>query len=256
MKISKSGLILTVVLAYSVSSAASEAPFSGTWKLNLGKSQITGTTVTVEKNPSGTYHFDSEGFAYDFDLNSKEYPTPDGGTTAWKKLNDTTWEATNRMKSTVIGSYWLSLKGNTLVSVMKVTKPDGGEAEQKSTWVRVSGGPGFLGKWKSTEVKGVPTTLQLSTDGSNMAMVFPEFKSSCKGTFDGKDYVLNVAGVDSKETCTFERINANSFRMITKLNGKPIYTDVFTVSPDSKVLTDEGNAVSVNEPTRAVYERE
>jgi hypothetical protein len=256
MKISKSGLILTVVLAYAVSSAASEAPFSGNWKLNLGKSKLAGTTASLEKNPSGTYHFDSEGFAYDFDLTGKEYPTPDGGTTAWRKVNDTTWEATNRMNGTVVGFYHLSVKGNTLLVVMKVTKPDGSEGEQTSTWIRVSGGPGILGKWKSTEVKGVPTTLQLSTDGSSVALVFPEFKSSCKGTFDGKDYVVNVAGVDSKETCTFEQVNANSFRMITKLNSKPISTDVFTVSPDGKVLTDESNAVSVNEPTKAVYERE
>jgi hypothetical protein len=256
MKISKSGLILTLVLAYAISLAASEAPFSGNWKLNLGKSKLAGATVSLEKNPSGTYHFDSEGFAYDFDLTGKEYPTPDGGTTEWKKVNDTTWEATNRMNGTVVGSYRLSLKGNTLVAVMKVTKPDGSEVEQTTTATRISGGPGFLGKWKSTEVKGVPTTLQLSTEGSNVALVFPEFKASCKGTFDGKDYVWNVAGVDSKETCTFEQVNANSFRVITKLNGKPISTDVYTVSPDGKVLTDEGNAVSVNEPTTSVFERE
>ena len=34
------------------------------------------------------------------------------------------------------------------------------------------------------------------------------------------------------------------------------FTDIFTVSANGKVLTDEGNAVSVNEPTKAIYERE
>ena len=167
-----------------------------------------------------------------------------------------TWEATNRMNGAITGAFRLSVKGDTLFSVMKVTKPNGSEGEQKSTWTRVSGGPGFLGTWKSTEVKGFPPTLQLSTDGSNVEVSFPDFRSSCEGKFDGQDYVLNVAGAGSKRTSTFETINANSFRLTTKLNGKPISTDIFTVSPDGKVLTDEGNAVSVNEPTKAVYERE
>jgi hypothetical protein len=35
-------------------------------KLNLQKSQLTGQTFTFEKSASGTLHFDSMGFAYDF----------------------------------------------------------------------------------------------------------------------------------------------------------------------------------------------
>jgi len=257
MTIRRIDWILALILASVANSAASEAPFSGTWKLNLAKSQFSGQTITVEKTASGKFHFDSEGIGYDFDLTGKEYPTPDGGTTSWKAVDAATWEATNRMNGKVIASYRLSLKGNTIASVMRLTKPDGSVAEQTATVTRVSGGPGFMGKWKSVDVKGAATGLELVTDASNhITLKYPEFQQVCNGSFDGKDYVLTTAGAASKQTLAFERTGANSFRITTKLNGKPLYIDVLSVSADGKVLTDEGNAVSVNEPVKAVYERQ
>ena len=44
--------------------AAADASFTGTWKLNLSKSQLAGQTFTLSKSASGVMHFDSQGFAY------------------------------------------------------------------------------------------------------------------------------------------------------------------------------------------------
>ncbi len=257
MTIRRINCMIVLILAGAASSAASAASFSGTWKLNLAKSRLSGQTVTVEKTASGKYHFDSEGFAYDFDLTGKEYPTPDGGTTSWKAVDAATWEATNRMHGKVVASFQLSLNRDTIVSVVKMTKPDGSAAEETATYTRVSGGPGFLGKWMSKDVKGASTTLELFTDASNhITLKYPEFQTVCNGSFDGKDYVLMTAGAASKQTASFEKTGANSFRMTTKMGGKPLYIDVITVSADGKVLTDDGNAVSANEPVKSVYDRQ
>jgi hypothetical protein len=248
----------TVLALGGVANLAAAGPsFSGTWKLNLAKSQISGTTFNLEKTPSGKLHFDSEGFGYDFDLTGKEYPTPDGGTTSWKSLDANTWEATNRMSGKVIASYRLVLKGDILMSESKLTKPDGSLVEQNANNTRVSGGPGFFGKWKNTSIAGTPTTLDVLVDSSNrITLNYPEFQQVCSGSFDGKDAVIMSAGVASKQTMAFESTGANSFRVTTKLNGKPLYIDVFTLSPDGKTLTDDGNAVSVSEPVKAIYERQ
>ena len=88
-------------------------------------------------------HFDMQGFAYDFDLSGKDFPTPDGGTTSWREVNPTMWEATNKVNGKAIATYQLTLKGNTINAVMKATKPDGSTLEQTSAWSRVSGGSGF-----------------------------------------------------------------------------------------------------------------
>jgi hypothetical protein len=47
-------------------------------------------------------HFESQGYAYDFDLDGKEYPMPDGGTIAYRAANPTTWESTYRLEGTVL----------------------------------------------------------------------------------------------------------------------------------------------------------
>jgi hypothetical protein len=257
MAIRRMGPLVALLLAGVANSPAAEPSFSGSWKLNMAKSQLTGQTFTLEKTPSGKFHFDSEGFAYDFDLTGKEFPTPDGGTTSWQAPDAATWEGVVRMNGKAVVSYRLVLKGDTLMSVMKVAKPDGGVVEETGTNARVSGGPGFLGKWKSTELKGAPVSLEIVTDASNHITVkYPEFQQSCAASFDGKDYVLMSAGAASKQTLAFEKAGANSFRMTTKLSGKPFYIDVLTLSADGKTLTDNGNSVSVSEPVKAVYDRQ
>jgi hypothetical protein len=236
--------------------AVAQPSFAGTWKLNLAKSQLTGQTLSVEKTASGLLHFDSQGYAYDFDLTGKEFPTPDGGTSSWKEVNPTTWEATNKLNGKVVATYHLALKGDAIAATMKATKPEGGTVEQTSMWTRVSGGPGLFGKWKSTEVKGAPTTMEIALEGtSGITVKYPEFQVACKGSFDGKDYTLTGAGADMKQTLAFAKTGPISITITTKLNGKPFYIDVLTLSSDGNTLTDEGNPVAVKEPVKAVYER-
>ncbi len=257
LKVARAGFVVAVVAAIVPVSTAEAPSFAGTWRLNLAKSQLAGQTATIEKLPSGVMHFDTEGFGYDFDLTGKQYPTPDGGTTAWRALNATTWEATNRNNGKVIATFHMVLSGNTITSVVTLTKPDGAVVEQTATWTRLSGGPGFLGKWKSTQVKGAATTLNLSVDGSNgITIRFPEMQMTSQGKFDGRDYTVTSADANLKETFAFERTGANSFKMTTKVNGKRFYVDVMTLSADGKTLTDDGNAVAVNEPVKAVYDRQ
>jgi len=43
----------------------------------------------------------------------------------------------------------------------------GKTVQQTSADTRVSGGPGFLGKWKAGDVKGTATTLKLTLQGQN-----------------------------------------------------------------------------------------
>jgi hypothetical protein len=257
MTMRRIGWMAVLILGGVTGLAASEASFSGTWKLNLEKSQLAGQTLTIEKTASGTFHFDSLGFAYDFDLTGKQFPTPDGGTASFKAVDATTWETTDFMNGKVVTSYRMVLKGDEIVSTMNVTKPDGKVVEDTVRLTRISGGPGFLGKWKATEEKGTPTTLVILTSSPNRITVrYPEFKQVCEGSFDGKDYVLMTEGVPSKMNLAFEKAGEGSFRVATKLDGKPYFNDTYTLSADGKVLTDEGNSVSVNEPVKVVYDRQ
>jgi hypothetical protein len=60
--IQRSGWIVTLAIC-SVVTLAAAASFSGTWKLNLAKSNLSGQTATISKGASGINRFESEGFA-------------------------------------------------------------------------------------------------------------------------------------------------------------------------------------------------
>src|SRR5262245_19156949 len=257
MKILLTVLAVVFALGCLYTTVQTQPSLAGTWKLNLAKSQLTGQTLSIEKTAAGLMHFDSQGFAYDFDLSGKDFPTPDGGSASWKELNPTTWEAAIKLNGKTIASYRLGLKGDAITAVTKANKPDGSPLEQSSVWHRVSGGPGFLGKWKSTEVKGAPTSVEIALDGPNgITLKYPEFQTACKGSFDGKDYAMTGAGANMKQTLAFEKTGTNTIKVTTKIGGKPFYVDVFTLSSDGKTLTDDGNPVAAKEPVKAVYERQ
>ena len=250
------GMVLAMGAA--VSAAVAGGPsFTGSWKLNLQKSQLTGQSFTLATTASGMLHFDSMGFAYDFNTDGKEYSLPDGSTVVVRAPDATTWDFTFTMRGKVTMTIHSTLHGDSQTSVMRLNKPDGSVLEQTSTATRVSGGPGFLGKWKSTEVKGSPTSMVITMKGKKGVTVeYPEFQQVCKGQFDGKDHTVTQAGVASKTAFAFERTGADAFKITTKVQGKPIFVDVLTLSADGNTLTDEGNGVSVDEPVKAVYERQ
>jgi hypothetical protein len=248
---------IAVSLAGAGTGMAAEPSFAGTWKLNLSKSKLTGTTLSIEKTASGLMHFDSQGFAFDFDSTGKEYPAPDGSAVAGRAPDANTWELTTRMNKKVVAVTVVKLDKDTVTTTTKLTKPDGSTVEQTSKAVRVSGGPGFLGKWRSTEVKGAPTTMVIALEGANgIAVSYPEYQQSVKGSFDGKDNVLTGAGANLKATIAFEKTGPRAIKMTTRIDRKMFYVDVLTLAADGKTLTDDGNPAAVKEPVTAVYERQ
>ena len=248
--------ILALALVASVGMAA-QPSFTGKWTLNLQKSQLTGQTFSIEKTASNTIHWEMQGFGYDFNPDGKEYPVPDGSTVVVLPTGPDTWDFTLSMHGKVTMTVHIAAQGDSQTDVMRVIKPDGSTVEQTSTATRVSGGPGLLGKWKSTEVKGAPTSMVIATKRKKgVTISYPEFQQVCKGRFDGKDHTVTMAGAATKMTFVFEKTGANTLKVTTKLQGKLFYVDVLTLSEDGKTLTDEGNPVAANEPIKAVYERE
>ena len=146
--------------------AAADVTYAGKWKLNPAKSQLTGEVVSIEKTANGMLRFSKGDFSYVFNIDSKEYPLPGGGTTSWKQVHANDWEITDRRSgnSAVVK---VQVKGDTRVSTTTIHKADGGTVEQSGVSTRISGGPGLLGKWKSSEVKAGATVFEIASDGAD-----------------------------------------------------------------------------------------
>ena len=202
-------------------------------------------------------HYDVEGFAYNFNLDGKEYPLPDGGTTSWTALDAKTWQVTNRRNRRISATYRLVLDGDTMVFESKRSKADGGTFGDTSRATRVSGGPGFVGRWKISAVTNVTaTTIQIAPNGADgITLTFSDSGALCKAKFDGKDYPLTGPFVGKGETYLVKKTGLRSFEIVEKLNGKALYTDSVVVSEDGKTLSFDSSATESHDPARLVYER-
>jgi hypothetical protein len=242
-------VLLALVVFVATANAAADPAYVGKWRFNPAKSTLAGDTVTIENAPDGMMQFNSQGFVYKFTLDGKEYPTPDGGTTAWTATSADVWDVTNRMNGKVAGTFHLARKGDMLAVSGKAPKPDGGSAEFTASYKRVSGGPGLVGKWISTEVKPPISMLDITASGSDGVAIKDDTGAIFSGQFDGKDNPAQGRMAGSKYTGEFKKTGANSFELTTKLDGKPMYVDVYSVSPDGKTLTISGTPSNAKQET-------
>ncbi|MGE5359532.1 MAG: hypothetical protein ACM3NQ_10985 [Bacteroidales bacterium] len=247
-----------VAVAFVVTTVfAADPPYIGKWKINQAKSNLAGSTVTIASGANGMMSFESQGFAYTFKTDGKEYPTPDGGTTVWKETSPTVWDVTNKLNGKVVSMIHLELKDDNLAVGVKVAKPDGGMMDYTAAYKRVSGGPGFQGKWVSTEVKMPMATLEITANGANGIAMKDDTGPIASGQFDGKDNPALGVMAGSKNTVAFKKLGPSSFEVTSKLDGKPMNVDVYSVSADGKTLTIDGTPTNAKaEKYRVVFDKQ
>jgi len=248
-----------VVAVWTMVAIAADAPYIGKWRLNPAKSQLTGEAISIEKLSSGDmqYHYDVEGFAYNFNLDGKEYPLPDGGTTSWAAIDAKTWQVTNRRNGRISATYRIVLDGDTLVFESKRSKASGGTSDETSKATRVSGGPGFVGRWKiSVVTKPAVWTMEIAPNGTDgVTLTSSESGAVCKAKFDGKDYPVTGPFVGRGETYVMKKTGPRSFEIVEKSNGKLRYTDNVSASEDGKTLTFDSIAAGSHDAAKTVYDR-
>ena len=180
---------------------------------------------------------------------------PDGGTTSWKAVNDSMWEVTNRANGKINATTKLTLNGDTMSSVAAIAQADGKNITVSSTGKRMSGGPGFLGKWQAVKQDAGALWMELTPDGADgLKIAAPN--SLCAAKLDGKPYPMSGSGDGAKSTMSFRKMGPTSFESTTYLDGKVFFTDVYTVSADGKVLTDTGTPAATKKPVKTIFDRQ
>lgn len=247
--------LLLAVCSVSVAFAA-DAAYFGKWKLNPAKSQPVTARVSVEKTPSGDYRWDTDGFAYYFRPDGKEYPLPDGGTTLWKSLGANAWSCANRRNGKISTEYKVTLTGEVLTIVGTSPQTNGKDITRTNVMKRMSGGPGLPGMWES-KISPPVATLEISPFGPDgLTMKYPEYKSETSGKFDGKPYPSTGTADGPKSKTIFRKTGPNSFETTNFIVSQISSVDNISVSTDGKTLTDEYTPPSRKESSRAVFDRQ
>jgi hypothetical protein len=239
---------------------AADAPYAGKWKMNVAKSNFGDTTVVYEQTSPGEMKATMDGQSYAFKTDGKDVMTPWGMTIAWKAVDGTTWQTTEKTNGKVIASSTLkvSADGKMLTVNTKRVKGDGGAANDSMNFERVSGGPGLAGKWKTKNLKtSSPETLSLTAKGSDgLNISLGNEGGVCDAKFDGKDYPATGPVWPAGWTCIIAKSGANAVDLTWRKDGKDMYKSKLTASSDGKTLTETGSAAGVNEKFTLVYDKQ
>jgi hypothetical protein len=238
--------------------SAADSPFVGTWKLNPGKSQFTGTTSTYEMLPSGEWQVTADGMTFKFKMDGKEYPSEYGSTQAWKQIDANTWESTFKMGGmTTMATTRISPDGKTMTVNTTGKKPNGDDNSESFTSTRVSGGPGLAGKWKTTKVSPTTESWEITAYGEGgITVKSPEYNMACSTHLDGKDFTCTGPTIPKDYSMSARKTGSRSIEFTEKIAGKAISTDVFTVSTDGKTMTDVSVATGSAEKVTGFYDKQ
>jgi hypothetical protein len=232
-----------------------QAPYIGRWVQNLDRSDFEPFIVAYEV-AAGGFKITQDGSTYSIAIDGREYPTPSGGTVAWLKLNERTWQIVNRRdgKHTSTDTMRLSQDGRGMVREAHAVMPSGRRSIDKTTFQRVSAGRGVAGQWKAVKVTTTaPETLEfLSPAHGAITLRNVDLNLSCRAKLDGKDYPSEGPMQPAGFTCAVSESGERSLDVLIKKDGKVTVHIRFTVSADGATLTE---SIVGGRGPRTVFER-
>jgi len=249
--------IVAFVLLAGAPLAAADPAYVGKWKFNAAKSTLAGDSVTIGSGADGMMTFDSQGFKYSFKTDGKDYQAPDGSTVTWKPTSADAWDVSVMGDGKPIATYHVTINGATMNLAGKLFKQDGSSGDFSASYKRVSGSSGLAGKWTSTEVKPPVMSLEVAAASPDGVTLTDDSGAMFQGQFDGKDMPAQGRLKGSKVSTTFKKSGASGFVMTTKVGGKEMVVETYSVSPDGKTLTINGTPSNApTEKYKVVFDRQ
>ncbi len=255
-----SATIWLMVIIGTAGTAAAQAPFAGTWKLNQEKSQLAGDTMTFGPAQGDAIELKAGGLTYSFRVDGKNYATPSGNMAIWRQTSPTGWTTEYRKtdgKLLSSDSWKLSSDGQKLSLTTSGVKADGDLYTDTSEYARTAGTNGLTGSWKSTEVKlSSPDEFSIEELGlEKLVLKVPAMKVSCELTPDGQEVAVEGPDIPSGLRISLTRTGPYTFKLVQKLNGSVISSADYTVAEDRQTMTEVGGAPG-DPPSTMVWERQ
>jgi hypothetical protein len=253
--------VVLVLLAASVSAAlAADSPFAGTWKQDVGKSKLAGSTFTYTATAAGFQYSNGSTVKFDFATDGRDYPAMPGRTVSWIKSGDNSWDSVWKDDhGTVISKVHrvLSPDGKTMTDSHTDFRANGTTSEGTDISERVSGGPGLAGTWKEVKVSPAADTVIISVPSKgHIRYEFPKDKTFVEGPVDGTPSRYQGPRV-ADCTIAFKQKTPNELEWAFAVKGTVMFQGVDTVSSDGRSLNSVNWAPGKeSEKTTQVYDKQ
>jgi hypothetical protein len=238
---------------------AADDPFCGKWKMNMGKSKLTGEQWKIEDLGGNKYKWTDGNVSDTFVADGSDQPVHFGRTLSLAPEGPNSWKMVIKQDGRVISSMTHSVSEDGKTQSIKGTdiKPDGTTSDFNVTLKRVGSGSGLAGTWESTDVKFTsPDEWDISAyDGDGLSFNTPSYQDTLSMKFDGKDYEEKGPTVAPGSVSAGKRVNARTLEITDKVKGEVMDHATYEVSPDGKTLTLTIHDTGQPEPIIVVYDK-
>jgi len=238
---------------------AADNPWYGTWKMDVAKSHLTGTTFTYSKEANGLDQFSDGVTSYTFTANGIDYPMTGGATESWVFTGPNAWKVTDKQNGSVVSTSDVKVSPNckTMTTATTGTRPDGSAIHEEDTYTKTKSDGCLEGTWKSVKMNSnAPNTFIISAGSApdTWKWDIPDEKESVEGKADGSDLPVTGSTVPAGLTVAFKMDGARKVDVTVKLGGKAVSEGNDVLAANGKSFTGTSwTPGKENEKTTAVY---
>jgi hypothetical protein len=250
-----------VAIALTVSArpaAAAAGTWYGTWTLDRGRSQLTGTTIRIVRIPNG-YHFDFGAVRFDIGDDGKFYTTVPGRATSLRAVSDYEWVRIHRNNGKDVDRSVLRVSPDqrTLVIDTEAISPSGAVQRSRDIEQRIGEGHGLAGTWRSTKVGiNVPEKITLSAaSGGAILWGAPEDGNYFVVVPDGPPAVNVGPRAVASVKLAVRTASPTELRWTETIDGKPYMEGIDMLAKDGSLVETTWADQFPSEIQKAVYVR-
>ena len=240
--------------------ADSPNPWNGTWKLNEGRSKMTGALETVTTAPDGKMTVATSGVSFSFGCDGKPYTIIGGRslvcTAAGPNEMDVVISAPTGDELARVTRV-LSGGGKTQTVNETGKAADGTPFHDVEVYKKISGGSGWDGSWQETKVQ--PSTQGVAivqATGDSISFTYPMNKASLTAKLDGTPTTEEGPHAPVGMTISMTADGPLSIREVDTLNGTVMEHDTLSVTADGKTMTIEAMRSGGSEKQVYVYDKQ
>ena len=236
-----------------------QSPWNGTWKLNEGKSRLTGGVQHWDVSGEGLWKVAIGSIAFSYRCDGKPYTVFQGKTLVCHQPgSDRIETVVSAGPDQLAHSFRTLSEGDTIMRVDETGKTGDGTAFQKTElFHKIPGsGPGWSGAWRSASVQNTAGDVEtIQVRGDSITFTYPVSHSTLTARLDGtpaREQGPHPTGID----ISLRAAGPRSLTEVESEKGKEIDRETLRLSADGRQMTVEVLESGGSDKQVLVYDRQ